>query len=755
MKLFKKTFSIILTITLLFATMSTTVFAATSTTNDWLWTGDDTPTFRNGAKSGTSTKYVTTLNQIGGVYGKDSSDKVYEIFDTGSDHDLSQWGDFNLSGGNSVYKDYAVEFSFAFPSLDDSVGFNTQVYVDYALSTYKTYGNFFAIHSDYVWLANQKHTKDVNGNDIFFEAGKWYSVALVVDAENNQTKTNSASEPASSYTHKLYINGELFVSTTKTPPATFIDKQPDTYRIYSDRTVRLGTNSKTATTYFDNVTIRDIDNAVTYTPADAVLSTLTSNNSAITVSGKNISVSTGTTIGTLKQALVSSGANDSIRFYNSDYTTELTDNDSATDINIVVATPRVYIESETRENTYSYYTTAKAYKTFDGVNLDASSIGTEIESGTQTLVNTVDSRYGKYDKVYEFSSISDGSTSSTTGYHPQPFALVAESNAGQRVLEFSLMLPEGSRGIRFISHCWGCAHGGNKESSIAVTPTGVKVLYTTPNVIPYEFDYNKWYNIALVIPGKTDSATCGKKLVAYVNGERIGETEYDEVLGIRRLRVTAVSTSDKKQVFGYLDNIRLNDTEYANADYDIEDSFTTSFDADVKADKFYIDARTLVSYIKASVSDINEDTAVYVLDSEGNILGDSADVTDGCTLVIAAMNETASVRTVSYYDIENISGKFVIKTPLFVVNGGNASVVFDTINKTGAEKSIYSIIAVYNNDGSLKYAQPVKCTTSANGKGSFGDGLTAQYDDDDKIKFMIWESVGEDTTPSIKALNLK
>lgn len=752
-KTFKCAFAFVLVVAMLLTSMSMGVFATSAAKNDWLWTGDDSPAFRNGAKNSTSTQYLTTLNQISGNFGKVSDDKVYEVFDTGSSHDLSQWGDFTLSGGNTAYNDYAVEFSFAFSSLNDSVGFNTQVYVESTLVTSRTYTNFFAIHSDYVYLANQKHIKDVNGNDISFEAGKWYNVSLVVDAENDK----SAEVPESSYTHKLYINGELFVSTTKTP-GTYNKDDANTFRIYSDRTIRLGTDSVSAKTYFDNVTIRNIENAATFAPADAALSTLTSNNSAISVNGKNISVPTGTTVGTLKQALVSSGANDNIRFYNSDYTAELLDGDSAANINIVVASPRAYSETETRENTYAYYTTAKAYKTFDGINLDASSIGTEIASGSQTLVNVVDGGYGKYDKVYEFSSVSDGSISSTNGYHPEPFAIISEGSAKQRVLEFAFMLPEGSKGIRLIAHCWGCAHGGNKESSVGITPTGVKVLYTVPNVIPYEFDYNKWYNIALVFPGKTDSDSCGATLTAYVNGEKIGETPYDEVLGLRRLRVAAISTADEQRVFAYLDNIRNNDTSYANAAYDADDAIIASgYDTDAKADKFYITEETTVSAIKEAISDIKEDTTVYVLNANGAIMNDADNVSNGCTVAVAAMHDTASVRTVSYYDIENIAGKFVVKTPEYTVTDSNASVAFDTINKTGSAVTVTAIIAVYNPDGSLKTVTTVPCTTGAGLNGSFAEGISAAYSaatdevPSDKVKFMIWTSTESDITPKVKS----
>ena len=145
-KTFKSAFAFVLVVAMLLTSMSMGVFATSAAKNDWLWTGEDSPAFRDGTKTA-NTSYKTTLNQIPGNFGKVSGDKVYEVFDIGSAHDLSQWGDFTLSGGNTAYKDYAVEFSFAFSSLNDSVGFNTQIYVESTLGTSRTYTNFFAIHS--------------------------------------------------------------------------------------------------------------------------------------------------------------------------------------------------------------------------------------------------------------------------------------------------------------------------------------------------------------------------------------------------------------------------------------------------------------------------------------------------------------------------------------------------------------------------------------------------------------------------------
>lgn len=713
----KKALAFVLMATLVLTSMSFSVMAEALT-------DVNTSEATTGFTSNPGTKTEVTV--VTGVGGKKSTDSAFAFkmkdssLAAASANYVQPLGNLSDKSKPNVY-----EMSFMLPNGSAGVNLPTQMWLYVNGSSTNSELTMSITPDGFAPAGN--YSGVVAGTA--FEYDKWYNLAIVFPYAGTENYGE---------TMLVYVNGDL-----KSEIKNYHYQNKYRY-VQGIRRIRMspisGTNGTTYI-YFDNLR----QYAGTYIPANDAAATLTpvQDGKVATIANGRI----GTTARLTADELISNITKDddtNLRVYSANGAL-LSGTDIVADNSVLVAAAS---NGTGMERTYSYYTVAK-----DAVHLPGILDGTsDIASGTQTLVNVVDGTFGKTDKVYAFSSVGNAILTSTAGYHPEPFAIVQAADASQKMLELSFMLPQGSTGFGLTAHQWqGGYSTSNPEHTIRVSASGIRIDYESPTVFNYNFDYNKWYNIAIALPGKTDSESYGNRATLYVNGENVGSFAMMDTTGIRRLRIHALTSSDTANTFAYIDNLRMVDSVYNNVAYDAEDIITPSgFDVDAKKDKFYITADTTVSAVKSSISDINEDTEIIVLNANGEKLADNDTVTVGCTVVVAAKNGTDHVRTLSYYTVENIAEKFVIKTPVYSGEERTVNASFDTINNTGAPASVSAIMALYDYDGSLKKVTPVVCTTDANRKGSFADGITMTADDDDDyIKFMIWASTTGDITPKM------
>ena len=684
----------------------------------------------------TSATDSSTVSKVINVKDKAADDYVYSLVATGG----SAYPQFTATNTNGTCEQY-LEFQFMLPEGSKGITFRTQqMYYQKSNDEYKGNSRITVTVSPDGISHSAYSTGAMPISNTAFETGKWYTLGLDFPGRSDDGSGN-ISYPDEVL--KIYINGEL--------AATSMFKYNEDYS-YAHGYIRQlqfypvnNVASQTPYIYMDNI----IFGAGAYPVAkDASPSLSVADSSVISAIGEGAFTLAKSATVAEATAAVTKAADTNLRFYDLSGNL-LGDNDKIPAGAKVVAAAS---NGTGMERTFSYYKVGKAEIKLNGTIYDGS---TEIADGTQTTVEIVDGTFGKTDKVYAFSSVANGKISSTAGYHPEPFAIIQSGDASQKVLEFAFMLPNGSTGLGLTAHQWqGGASSGNPEHTIKISTTGIRIEYQDPSILNYKFDYDKWYNVAIVLPGKTEDNGYNYRATLYVNGKNAGVFPMVDTIGIRRLRIHALSTTDTENVFAYIDNLRMTDSGYLNGAYDAEDTIVTSvFNVDGGKDKFYVTQDTTAQAILNDVTELNEDSTVSVLNASGNTLTGDAAVTEGCTVVVASKGGTNLVRTVSYYDIENIAGKFVIITPEITDAENTAAAAVTAINNTNDAQSFSAIFAEYGE--TLFECVPVTCTVPAGEKLTFTDGISIDYTGENIVRFFIWKNTTDDITPLMEDFRIR
>lgn len=640
-KMMKKTMAIVICFTMILTSFASTVFAASAFEG-----------MIDGSRDFASVPATpcSTYEKVSGFAGKESGDTIYQLT---SVKGVSPGTGTSLLpvpvNGDTTTKFYEVSFMLT----DNSAGiiFRNQIWKTGTGNITPRWEVSTEGFAKEVWS-----DKKVYVNNLRFETNKWYNLAFVIP--NPTGESTSGSQKV-----ELYVNGvkkdDIDVGSA----------------VSGWRRIQYEPSSNASSVvygYVDNIRMggTTYDNSINLAPA------LTVKDSSIisVLQDGTLTLAKSATVAQVKNAITKSD-DTTLRIYNGSALLEDSDN-VPTGATLVAAAKN----GTDKERTYSYYTVGKAVKTFEGI-LDGS---TELNDGSCTTVETVDGLWGKAsdDKVYAFTG---NNIDQTQAKHVMPFAIIQENECKQKVFETSFMLPYGSEGFGLIIHKWGIGDQSNTQDSVFFKPDGIYINYTTPQILNYNFDYNKWYNLAFVIPGQIDDSLINVDTATfYVNGVEIGNLPMLKTKGMRRLLICSGSESQSPtSPFVYMDNLRLTDTVYSNATYDTVDAVNFSaFDADAAAGKLYITDPVTANEIINDITGLEEDSYITILAANGTPLSGTDNVVDGSKVAIAAKNGTNLIRTISYYSVKQLD----YDAKIIVLKDGSAAG------------------SVYDNDSSLTFS---------------------------------------------------
>lgn len=609
-KMMKKIMTIVICFTMILTSFASTVFAASAVEGMI----DGSQDFASVPATACS-----RYEKVSGFAGKESDDTIYSLTSVQGVSPGTSTSVLPVPvNSNTSTKFYEVSFMLT----DDSAGiiFRNQIWKTGSGSITPQWEVSTRGFATNVWSDGSRTYVD----DVSFETNKWYNLSFVIsNATDDSTQIV-----------ELYVNGvkkaDIDVGSA----------------VSGWRRIQYEPNSNASSVlygYVDNIRMggETYDNSINLAPA------LTVNDSSIisVLQDGTITLAKPATVAQIKNAVTKSD-DTTLRIYNGSALLEDSDN-VPTGATLVAAAKN----GTDKERTYSYYTVGKAIKTFDGI-LDGS---TSLTSGSYTTVETVDGLWGKAsdDKVYAFTG---NNVTQTAANHVMPFSIIPYSECKQKVFETSFMLPYGSKGFGLIIHKWETADQQRTEDSVYFKPDGIYISYKTPQILNYNFDYNKWYNVAFVIPGQIGDSLSGGTATFYVNGEEIGTLPMLETSGMRRLVICSASTSQSlESPFVYMDNLRLTDTVYSNATYDTVDAVNFSaFDTDAASGKLYITQPVTADDIINDITGLEEDSYITILAADGTPLLGTANVVDGSKVAIAAKNGTNLTRTISYYSVKQL-----------------------------------------------------------------------------------------------------
>lgn len=667
LKTLKRSVALVMVFVFVLSLVPTVSFAVDAAKGDWLWTGDDKPTYRN-SKATSGNKIYYGAIEIGHdpVYGKSDGDKVYKVYDhaTATHHSLATSGDFTLQDGVAAYKDCAMSFSFAFHDIDDAIGMSFEYYSTLANLKNGTRAGI----TDFLTLNTTSNKFFGSTFDYNFEPKKWYNVCVVIDCENEQTYANSDAAPAASYTHKLYVNGRCASTIVKT-----------NQRMYDPCRLRLGNGGFGDIVYWDNVEIQEIPNALTYDPGDAKAATITSVQTGVDVIDNTIAAPEAMTIGELKNAISISSDASAVRIYNNDYSRQLTDSDLAKDANIVLASKRIGTDME---NTYSYYSVEKWVKKYPGLNSGTTILSLNSTASSNQKMEVVTGNLGGKDNdSYIMWCDSDGIT--------ERIVPIGNASApGQRdVLEMSVYIPSGSNGFSFRNFLSDTAGTDATGFALWVKSDGIYAKWSDPNPSRIcRIEPDKWHNIAIVTPAPyTDGSNPAEKILeVYVNGKKYTANTNPTKSGFRYLWAKCFGNGSVTPAV-YFDNIRVYNGEYA-PEYDVTDNIEYKDIID-ENNNIILKGKVTVAELKSDIAK-KEDTTIRVYESisSTNILPDSALIEDGCVVVAAAKNNAETERSYNYYTVKKVNNEVNVST---FVNG--------SVDKFYDEDDTLSVSVQFNN----------------------------------------------------------
>ena len=650
--------------------------------------------------------HASELAYSDGTFGKKSGDMVYLVRDnsTRTTSDLTQHGSYFSVGlkheTTDNLSDFAVKFSFALTDPDDVISVMNRFYLSITDRTNDK--NKKNLQTSISQTGVKFSTLGSASFETPLELNRWYNATLIFDLENK-----SSGEKTGSYTWKLYINGELYGSTTI----------KNGY--YINGYVRLGTtnvgNSESVLpdnwVHYDNIDSFAIPSDGSYHPTEPTASTLSSSDRAVEFRDTTIEVPDTYTIKYLREAITSSKQDDVIRFYNSDYSALKSDNDPAINTNVVIASLQNGVET-----TFSYYTVKKWIKQFPGINKGTSVYKPDsTKTGWQRMESVSTPLGGKAGDNYLLWADSSGAP-----YRAIP---VGDAAGSRDVLEMQVYVPAGSSGI----------HTGIRLSSMADTavewpvlikPDGLYLKWKNISKI-HNWEPNKWYTLAFVTPKEyigTSSAENNlinsNEVEIYVNGELVDKrgSTFSKV-GFRYIRATASGAGISEPSI-YLDNIRVHSNPY-EPQYDAlaQIDYVDGIDED---NNIIVKGAITVAELKKGITKA-EDTNIRVLSSltSTEVLSDGDIVQSGNVVVVAAMNNSEMERSYNYYTIDRIKQEVKINT---LVNGATGILYKETdtisinttyTNYSDESQDVIMYTAQYKNGELIKLWQKGEITVEA------------------------------------------
>ena len=649
---------------------------------------------------GSASKFVYgTLSSENGVYGKKTDDKVYKINSTAvvqSDGiyvedptkslvKSADGGDIQMHNIATIgaNKDFAIEFSFCFTDVVCSIGsyIRTSAYAS-ASATARSNNNNSSFK-----ITPTSASIGYQGSAVAADigVGRWHNATLVFDIEQDSTLKPGTGKK---YTHKLYIDGVPIDSDTVEYPIM------NSFSLF-----RLHNATKNTQVYYDNLDIYAIDDASTFVPAEAtktVLSTTTDNYEIIE---DTIAAPVNATVSDVKAAVSTSlKQGDDIRFYNSDYSAELSNEELAKGSKVVVASKR---PGTNIENAFSYYTVDKWVYKFSGLNKGDTLIS--IGGNSSEFSEVVSEAGGLGGKT------ADDAYLKFTDASGRKY-LQAGSNA-RKAYEFSLMLTDecDNSGVELETGIYVDGPDEFEAGNSRFTFSKSGVYHGTVKYA--DMPLNQWVNFAIVSPGgpvagteiKSDGQLIGYSeyddtYEFYMNGEFLFEAHGTDVnhatgYGLRHNRFSGTSKEGTPSC--YLDNIRcVSDKDGYNPKYDKKaDVSIENLDTIANVINIAGSAKT-VEQFKASVGE-DDSYAIRVYSPNDILLLDNEEITEGSKVVIAANNTSEVERAYSYYTVRVIDNEYAFDTPLLSVKNGMAESNVKLYNYSGNEQVFYVYLATY------------------------------------------------------------
>ncbi len=769
MKLTKKFIAIMLTLVFALSMVLPMGVLAEDTVE---YTGEQKIDFYRGYPvSSNKYTYGQLSYNLDGVFGKKASDKVYKLVSTGMVKIDNVWvpssgaTTVGLTGGGDIQlfdihnpsanSDAAVEFSFCFTNETDEISayIRGSGYKNASATSLANQNNSgLSITPTYAKLGYNN-----TGVEIDLGINRWHTAEIVFDTEQDPSVSTGS---GNTYTHKLFIDGELIDSDTVSYPV-----------LHDMTTFRLGNAAKDKTIYYDNLNAYSVSDASGYKTPNTTKTILTSENTEVVIDDNSILVSADATVETVTLAVKDSlHSGDEIRFYNMDYSKELEDSDKAINSQVVVASKRAVNQLE---NTYSYYTVIKNtinYGNGTGTYFDAdenTSFPEKTTSGNDhiAIINIKNNIAGKLDDCYEFIDANGKQ------YFSMPSPSKDETKTD--IIEFNICIPSGCHGLLTKISLWEdytksdrtVSNSGTGSSEFKFFNDGIYL--GSNNIVPWNGD--RWHHVAIKAPGIVGSdADNGiiydKKIEIYVDGilkhDEDLSSKYPNPFGIRYCQLHGLCPyNDETKTFdgvaAYIDNLRFTND-------DLDDIILYNTKPNVVSDVYGIaevgetitvmTAGTTLQEIIDSL-EFDEDASVRVY-SGGNLINDKTLVaTNDMTIVVADTNGTRTERTYSYYDIRVVEdGEFAFDLPYIEKNGDSITSTVKLFNNTDSKKTYKVFIAVYS-EGELIAINDVQ-TLEVEGRNN-GDITTSAltFASGNTAKLFVWEA--DEITPALTSVSYK
>ena len=611
----------------------------------------------DGSQTLTTTTEHTVTILSGGIYGKLSDDSVYKIENNATRNTEVTSHD----RGVSIIPSYFA----ALADADKSSHYSMQFMLSDTASSVTTAGAYYVTdkisNRDYTtgtYLQINSGTQGATAGADFtltthrienIETYKWYTLDVVFDADGEGDI-------------KYYINGQLCYTVTRT----------DGNKIngFFNR-FRIGPGKRLGTLYIDNINVNVAakGDTTTFSTEASTTSKITSvGNAKIDETNKTVYINRMTAKELTDRIQTQDGANDSVRIYNSDFTTLVDDNANLTGENVIVIASK---KGTSTEKAYNYYN----IEVIDDIlGRGGNATDLVLESGTCSISN---GNYGKQseDSVYQLMA-SKSVVLSNTFVGTAAFTKDAATSVKFDLCRGELEQARIDIGYYTADGIATYSINFNNDGSISKHQTG-DAQNTYTKIKDGVVDDCRWYSIGVNIP---NSKSPDAKLQLYVNGELVHEVDGD-FCGMRRPNIKNSSYPGNDDLF--IDNIEV---KYDGTYFD----HTASVPAQLNTTDS-INKNGKIAYLSTAEFTVADGANIHYFDSDW----DELQSRDGASYVVTATKDFYGAEsTYKYYTIDEAASENILY--VFTTDG-------ETMNVEGYSKnSSILYLANYDSDKGLE-----------------------------------------------------